>query len=146
MLVKRLHQVALLAAALILYGTLCSNAQAQPWPQRWNDEGEADDVGECIAHDKRGNVIVAGKTKNWNSTWDVQVLKYSSTGALLWERHYDGTGDGDDYATAIHVDDGLNVYVVWRLHNQLRLLRVEAGFGRRIRVAHLGQWLRLGDG
>jgi hypothetical protein len=101
-----IFRAATLAVAAL---SLCAIAQAQ-WPARWNTSGTADDEGQCVAVDHRGNVFVAGKTKHYNTNWDIEVIKYGPTGSQLWEKHYDGTY-GDDISTSIAVDWEGNVYV-----------------------------------
>ena len=105
---------ALLGATLL---TLASFVSAQSWPQRWNYASTYDDEAAAVAVDHQGNVLVVGKTKGPRETyWDMEVLKYSPSGSLLWHREYhsrDGNGDpyaGDTFGTGIVVDWEGNCY------------------------------------
>jgi hypothetical protein len=90
---------------------ICASVQAQ-WPARWNSSGTANDEGQCVAIDHRGNVFLCGKSTHLSrSDWDFQVLKYNASGTLLWAAHYDGAANGDDIATSIAVDWEGNCYV-----------------------------------
>jgi len=42
---------------------------------------------------------------------DYATLKYDANGNLLWERRYNGPGNGHDYPTSLFVDNQGNVYV-----------------------------------
>ncbi len=77
------------------------------------DHDDGDDIAKCIAIDKRGNVYVAGTVTTTNNGLNVLVHSYSSSGSPRdgWPRSYNGTGNGDDYVSSIHVDDDFNVYV-----------------------------------
>lgn len=61
--------------------------------------------------DSAGNVYVTGSATGVGSGYDYATIKYSSEGAVLWSRRYNGTGNGNDYARALTLDDAGNVYV-----------------------------------
>ncbi|MEP7146583.1 MAG: SBBP repeat-containing protein, partial [bacterium] len=42
---------------------------------------------------------------------DFITLKYNSSGSLLWQRRYNGVGNGDDAIAAAVLDDSGNIYV-----------------------------------
>src|SRR5687768_15967535 len=98
----------LCAAALLL----CAIGSAQ-WPARWHPTAATDDDAECVAVDRRGNVFVAGRTKFFSggTDWDYGIVKYSPSGAKIWETHYDGTATADDIPTALEVDESGFIYV-----------------------------------
>lgn len=89
-----------------------ANASTQ-WPARYNHQS-LDDFGECVAVDKAGNVYVAGTVDTSGDGKNVVVQSYTAAGVARggnWPAEYNGAADGDDYATAIHVDDDFNVYI-----------------------------------
>lgn len=93
-------------------------ASAQ-WPARWNNSSTYDDEAAAVAVDHQGNVFVVGKTKGpRHSYWDMQVLKYSAAGYLLWHKEYhsqdhdngNAAYSGDTFGTGIVVDWEGNCY------------------------------------
>jgi outer membrane protein assembly factor BamB len=81
------------------------------WEHRYNGPAEAYDFADAIAVDASGNVVVTGQSGNGTDT-DFYTAKYAAAnGALLWEKRYDGPGNGDDNATAVAVDGSGNVVV-----------------------------------
>ena len=59
-----------------------------------------------MALDKKGNVFVTGQTGG-----DFTTIKYAPNGDTLWVRKYNGTGNGEDVAYALAVDDSGNACV-----------------------------------
>jgi len=91
-----------------------SNSGTKLWEQRYDGGGA--DHAKAVAVDTAGNVYVTGDsytTGGASPSSDYLTIKYRGTdGYLLWQEHYDGTGNGDDYARALVVDpDGSYVYV-----------------------------------
>ena len=66
----------------------------------------------AVAVDRSGNVIVTGTSGNGTNN-DLYTAKYAAgDGALLWERHYNGPLNRNDYGTAVVLDTNDNVVVV----------------------------------
>jgi len=86
-------------------------AQVQEWVLHYNGPGNAEDEGTDIAVDADGNVYVTGRSEGGMSGLDYVTIKYSREGIQEWIQRYDGTGGGDDAASAILLDDQGNVYV-----------------------------------
>jgi hypothetical protein len=85
----------------------------QQWVQRYDGPGHGADRATQVAVDGNGNVIVTGDSLDANGYRDFYTAKYSAAnGALLWEKRYDGPGNGDDYAKALVLDGSGNVIVV----------------------------------
>jgi hypothetical protein len=59
--------------------------------------------------DGSGNVYVTGRSEG--TSYDYATIKYDSAGNELWEKRYNGPGNGIDWAFAIAVDGSGNVYV-----------------------------------
>ena len=87
-----------------------NSAGAEQWAARKNGAGNGTDQAAAIALDGSGNVFVAGSTENLGS-YDYYILKYSSSGTLSASVTYDGSGNGDDRASAMTLDGAGNVYV-----------------------------------
>jgi hypothetical protein len=82
------------------------------WIAKYNGGTNEADKGYAITVDASGNIYVTGTRGGTGAGAAYQTIKYSSPGALLWERYYDGPRwDGSDEARAIAVDAQGNVYV-----------------------------------
>jgi hypothetical protein len=81
---------------------------------KWNEEGKVvwervignkgDEYGYAIAQDTTGNIFVCGKTNSTGTVggFDMCLLKLDSTGTLLWQHTYGGSGD--DFANSMLLD------------------------------------------
>jgi uncharacterized delta-60 repeat protein len=65
----------------------------------------------AVAVDASGNVYVTGSSYGSNGLPDYATVKYSSSGARLWVKRYNGPEDNWDGATEIALDGSGNVYV-----------------------------------
>ena len=108
------------------------------WLRTYNGPGSYNDEGRKIKTDNSGNIIVAGSSWGAGTETDYVILKYSSSGVLLWQARYNGpansfddlvdmkihpsgdiivtgksqgTGTGTDYATLRL--NGANGSVIW---------------------------------
>ena len=61
--------------------------------------------------DHNGNVFVTGYSTGTGSGWDYATIAYSGAGVALWTNRYNGTGNTNDQANAVMVDDIGNVFV-----------------------------------
>jgi hypothetical protein len=75
----------------------------------FNGGGNSEDKAFGIAVDENDNMFVVGYTTNSNI--DYAVLSYSSSGSLNWSNSYNGTGNGEDKAFGIAVDESGNTYI-----------------------------------
>jgi hypothetical protein len=74
-------------------------------PGYWNE-------AVAIAVDDFGNVYVTGMSAATGGIdYEYATVKYDSLGTQLWVGRYNGTGDYQDFAKAVVVDDSGNVYV-----------------------------------
>jgi len=88
------------------------------WQQRYNGLKRGLSDARAVAVDAVGNVFVTGGASNhrfilnqWSSS-DYYTAKYAATdGALLWERRYNNSTNGDVQPTALAVDAGGNAIV-----------------------------------
>ena len=68
-------------------------------------------VAYALAVDSSRNVYVTGYGETGATDIDIVTIKYSPGGTALWTSIYNGPDSVWDYASAIAVDDGGNVYV-----------------------------------
>jgi len=85
--------------------TKCDSAGNNRWVALDSGSG-----GEALVLDRSGNVYVFGSraTENW---LDYRTVKYDSSGHLEWVREYNGPGNGDDWPSAMTIDDSGYIYV-----------------------------------
>ena len=88
------------------------------WVQCYNGPGNGNngddydyDEARSLAVDGASNVYVTGLSASNGVTCDYATLKYDATGNLLWEKRYNGPGNGVDAARYLAVDGLGNVYV-----------------------------------
>ena len=82
------------------------------WEQRYNVLANNLDLAAAVAIDAEGNVVVTGESVGSEGNPDYYTVKYvGTTGTRLWEKRYNGPGNGTDRATAIAVDQSGNVIV-----------------------------------
>jgi uncharacterized delta-60 repeat protein len=70
-----------------------------------------DDKAYAIVVDGSDNICITGYISTANSNTDCIVQKYSSAGDLLWNKTYNGEGNGEDKAYAIVVDSDGSIYI-----------------------------------
>lgn len=80
------------------------------WEKRYNGTGADYDNASSIFVDPAGNVHVAGTSTGTGSGTDFTIIKYNSTGSVLWTARYNGPGNGEDNAYLVKVDNNGNVY------------------------------------
>ncbi|MBL8008056.1 MAG: SBBP repeat-containing protein [Ignavibacteria bacterium] len=100
----------ILAVFLLLPAVLYSQINPE-WIQRYNGEGNGSDEIYAMVADNSGNIYTAGRTTVTGNGFDFIVLKYSSSGVLIWSRTYNGTGNGFDFANAIAADNSGNIFI-----------------------------------
>ncbi len=81
------------------------------WVRRYDGPAGLDDVANVIAVDASGNVYVSGWSTGSETGVDWATVKYDGSGNELWVRRYNGTSNGEDFATGVAADDLGNVYV-----------------------------------
>jgi hypothetical protein len=82
------------------------------WTKDYDSPYHHDDVGRAVATGPGGVVYTAGTSLNASGTADDMLLvKWSSSGKVLWARRYNGPAHGDDQADFVGVDKYGNVTV-----------------------------------
>ncbi|MCY7361977.1 MAG: hypothetical protein LH629_07930, partial [Ignavibacteria bacterium] len=82
----------------------------QEWVATYGGVGTGYNTPRKSSVDKFGNYIVAGSSEN-SVDYDYIVLKYNTSGNLLWSRRYNSPVNRKDYLTDMVLDDSGNVYV-----------------------------------
>jgi len=88
-----------------------SSSGSQQWVSSYNGISNGDDEAEDMTVDNSGNIYVTGSGLVTGNLNDYVILKYNQGGGQHWARTYNGTGNDEDYAHAIALDDSNNVYV-----------------------------------
>jgi len=84
------------------------------WEKRYNGPANGNDVGNAVAVDVHGNVVVTGTSQGVGGAFnsDYYTAKYAAEdGALLWERRYNSSTNGYSVARAVAVDENGDVVV-----------------------------------
>lgn len=78
------------------------------WQQEYQSSSGYDEYCTGIAVDSSGNVFMTGYT-NASASWDMLLIKYNTSGTLLWQRKI-GNG-ASDIANAVAVDSSGSAYI-----------------------------------
>ncbi len=82
------------------------------WSKRYNNpQASMNDFPNALTIDNSNNVIVTGFSMSTNNDNDILTLKYSAAGALVWEKRYNGSANGNDQGRSVVTDNTGNVYV-----------------------------------
>lgn len=73
--------------------------------------GSGTDKAFGIAVDEADNVYITGQMCEINGGINTYTVKYDPAGIKLWEKTYNGTGNGTDKAWGIVVDDDCSIYI-----------------------------------
>ena len=94
------------------YVTIAYSSAGMPlWTNRYDGSGHGYDEASGLAVDGDGNVYVTGLSYSSSNNYDYATIAYSSAGVPLWTNLFNGTGNGDDLARGITIDNGGNVLV-----------------------------------
>jgi uncharacterized delta-60 repeat protein len=80
------------------------------WVHRYNGPANSSDIGNSVAVDGEGNIIVTGLSVAGTSS-DYFTIKYSPSGDTLWTARYNGPENNVDVAASLVIDDFNNIYV-----------------------------------
>lgn len=97
---------------MILYPVNSKGQVTQEWVRIYNPTPRSNSNADKSAMDEFGNFIVAGRSEitDTNST-DLIILKYGSSGNLLWESRYNGPANNTETFKDMVLDDSCNIYV-----------------------------------
>jgi uncharacterized delta-60 repeat protein len=78
------------------------------WQRTWG--GSSNDLGHGVVVDSSGNVYVTGSTNSFGAgAADILLLKFNSTGSLLWQTTWGGSSD--DGGRGVAIDASGNIYI-----------------------------------
>src|SRR4030095_16213530 len=94
------------------YATVMFNSSGQlQWVARYNGPNNTSDDASSIVVDGSGNAFVTGASSSGGTNLDYLTVKYNINGQQMWERRYNGPGNGVDAALSICIDNSSNVFV-----------------------------------
>jgi hypothetical protein len=94
------------------YTTIKYNSSGvQQWVQRYNGPGNSSDEAKFITKDNSSNVYITGYSVGTGTNSDYATIKYNSSGVQQWVQRYNGSGNNNDQASSIAVNDFGDVYV-----------------------------------
>jgi hypothetical protein len=87
------------------------------WAAKYQGNGGGDDIATAIAVDDIGNSYITGYAYNLWSNYDYTTIKYNTSGEMLWTRIYNGTGNYQDFANSIALDNQGGVYITGKSYS-----------------------------
>jgi formylglycine-generating enzyme required for sulfatase activity len=81
------------------------------WTNHYNGPGDSGDVAHALAVGGDGNIYVTGASIGNAGSTDYATVAYSSAGLSLWTNRYNGPANQGDFAYAVVMNEGGNVYV-----------------------------------
>jgi len=84
------------------------------WMKRFNGLSNDCDLAQSLAVDGPSGIVVTGYSWKRETGFDYVTIRYYPNGDMAWMRSYNGSGNSDDYANAMAVDRGGNIYVTGR--------------------------------
>jgi hypothetical protein len=82
------------------------------WVSRYNGISDSTDIAIAVVVDNNNNIYVSGASWTDGSGYDIVTIRYHDNGDTLWTRHYNGSGNGNDYPTKMLLDGEGNIYVI----------------------------------
>jgi hypothetical protein len=90
---------------------IVTSTAVQSWVQRVDGTANGDDEATAVLVDGNGDVVVTGYVTTLAGGRDVYVGKFNSSGSLLWDYTYNGTGNGTDMGLTLALE-GTNFVIV----------------------------------
>jgi hypothetical protein len=83
------------------------------WVSRYNGTANGSDIPSSMAVNSTGDIYLTGVTNTdvSGSLANYATLKYNAAGNIQWIAVYNGTGNNNDSATSLTIDDSGNVFV-----------------------------------
>jgi len=90
----------------------------QLWLDRYSGESDGNDTARDLIIDPDGNVYVTGSSDGSDGFHDdYATVRYSPAGDIDWVMRYNGPLEDSDYAHALTLDEGTNIYVTGGSNN-----------------------------
>lgn len=83
----------------------------EEWVQRYNGPGNSFDIVSKLLIDNIGNVYVYGSSGGNGTLTDMTIVKYSSSGNIIWVSRYNGNGNSVDQISSAYLDNSANSYI-----------------------------------
>ncbi len=96
---------------IIVLLQLTAVSQTQEWAARYLRSGTVNSEILRTEIDKQGNIYSISTTNTVQTGYDITLTKYNQSGLLQWQRHFNDSAYGLEYATTLAADDSGNVYV-----------------------------------
>lgn len=87
------------------------------WVQRYDGPASGLDLASGMLITSNGELLVYGHSTGIGTQLDLTILKYSSSGALLWDFRYNGTQNGADHLQSLKIDNNGSIYAVGNVTN-----------------------------
>jgi hypothetical protein len=81
------------------------------WVRKYNGPGNNFDWPYKLAIDRQCNVYVTGGSTGSSGNMDYFTISYDTLGNVIWSTRYNGTGNNDDFAQYIALDNAQNLFV-----------------------------------
>ncbi len=107
-MIKKMKKLILLFSLFTM--TSVFSQVSQQWAARYNAfTGSNENIYDILV-DGSGNTYVCGSSDSSVTMSDAIVLKYNSTGTLLWSSRYNGPANAYDAAYGMAIDNSGNIY------------------------------------
>jgi hypothetical protein len=99
----------------------------QAWVARYNGPINLSAVASAMAIDGAGNVYVTGSLSGTNGASDYLTVKYDANGNQLWPASYVGPSNLVNFASALAIDGGGNVYITGISGGAIATVKYDSG-------------------
>ncbi len=88
-----------------------NSSGVRQWAARYNSPGNFEDIPTAFRITSGGAVYLTGYTYNLFEDYNYLTVKINTTGSVGWGVQFNGSGNADDFAESIDIDNFENVYV-----------------------------------
>ncbi len=91
--------------------TKYSSTGEELWQETYAGSATLNDHGIAVTTDNSGAIYVAATVTNTGNDLDFALLKYSSSGTLIWDATWNGPADMADVPAGLVLDTAGNIYL-----------------------------------